>query len=74
MDIGRVLNASRAAIGPWLSATFATLAVGYTVDAFERLGLPLSVVTTVLGTNPKLAISDCRRAHPGDATSAIWQR
>ena len=56
-NVGPVGNASKAQMSLWLSYMFLTIAMAYSVAAFEKLDLPVDVVQSVLAENSALAIA-----------------
>lgn len=63
-QVGAVGNAARAQLSLWLSYQFLTLAMSYSVAAFERLGLPVNVAQSVLGGNEDIRIGGAAQLIP----------
>jgi 3-hydroxyisobutyrate dehydrogenase-like beta-hydroxyacid dehydrogenase len=63
-DVGAVGNASKAQMSMWLSYLFMTIAMTYPVAAFERLGMPVDIVRSLLASNPTLAIAGANELVP----------
>jgi len=56
-DVGAVGNASRAQMSLWLSYMFLTIAMAYSLAAFEKLQMPVKVVQDILANNSTLALA-----------------
>ena len=56
-NVGAVGNASKAQMSLWLSYMFLTLAMAYSLAAFEKQNIPVDVVQSVLQENSALAIA-----------------
>lgn len=63
-DVGAVGNASKAQMSLWLSYMFLTIATAYSLAAFEKLNIPVSVVQSVLANNSALAIAGANDVIP----------
>jgi len=63
-DLGEVGNASKAQTAMGLSSTFLTTVIGYSVAAFEKMGLPLNVIEDILTTHPDIGIAQARHVVP----------
>jgi len=55
--LGPVGNASKSEQALWLSYMFPTVIAGYCLAAFEKLGLPASVVKSCLNGNPVIGVA-----------------
>ncbi|TXS90324.1 NAD(P)-dependent oxidoreductase [Parahaliea maris] len=62
--VGEIGNASRAEMAFWLPFAFQTIAIAYTVAAFDSEGLPPALPNKVLSANPVLNISGADSAVP----------
>jgi 3-hydroxyisobutyrate dehydrogenase-like beta-hydroxyacid dehydrogenase len=75
-DLGGVGNASKAQTAMGLASTFLTTAIGYSVAAFEKLGLPLDVVADILTNHPDVGIAQSRHVIPDMLTrqygTSVW--
>ena len=56
-DVGPVGNASKAQMSFWLSYLFLNIAISYSLAAFEKQGIAVHVVQSVLANNSTLAIA-----------------
>jgi 3-hydroxyisobutyrate dehydrogenase len=60
--IGAVGNASKAEMALWLPYMFTTIAAAYALGAFEKLGLPVGIVRSLLTDNPVIRVAGADRS------------